>query len=66
MILKELRKQRDLTLKQLSEKSGIHLVQLSKYEHGKLKLENMSLKNAIKLADALDCRPEDFLDYIKK
>ena len=62
MRLKELRKRCNFTLKELSEKTGINLVQLSDYERGKLKLENMTLKNAVKLAVALDCRPEDFLD----
>lgn len=66
MALKAIRQDPGLTLKELSEKSGIHIVQLAKYERGVSKLENMSLKNAVTLARALDCRPEDFLPLNKK
>lgn len=66
MRLKTIRQERGLTLKELSEKSGIHFVQLSKYETGVSKLENMSLKNAVILAHALECQPEDFLDSYEK
>ena len=61
MGLKEIRKTRNMTQKVLSEKSGVHHVKIAQYETGKLKVENMALKNAVKLAKALDCAPEDLI-----
>ncbi len=61
MGLKEMRKNRGLTLKALSEKSGMHAVQIAQYESGRRKIENMSLKNAKKLIEALDCTLNDLL-----
>ncbi len=61
MGLRELRKARGYTLKTLSEKSGVHLVRIAQYEAGKLKVENMSLRNALRLSKALDCAPEELI-----
>lgn len=61
MGLRELRKARGLTLKALGEKSGVHWVKIAQYETGKLNVENMSLKNAVKLSAALGCSPEQFM-----
>ena len=54
--LKNLRKERNLSIKELSERSGVSVVQISNYEH------NRYVPNAInvnKLADALGCSYED-------
>ncbi|MBQ0079711.1 MAG: helix-turn-helix transcriptional regulator [Eubacterium sp.] len=61
MTLKELRQTKGLTLKALGAASGVHPVKISQYESGTLNIENMSLKNAARLADALGCDPRDFL-----
>ncbi len=61
MGLKERRLAKGLTLKQLSELSGVHYMKIHQIESGKIKPENVTLKNAIKLAKALDCSPEDIL-----
>lgn len=61
MSLKELRLSQGLTLQALSEKSGVHSVKICQIEMGKIKPENMSLKNALRLADALGCHPRDLL-----
>lgn len=61
MGLKDLRRAKGFTLKALSEKSGVHWVKIAQYEAGKLKVENMSLRNALKLSKALDCKPEDLI-----
>ena len=61
MSLKELRLSQGLTLQALSEKSGVHAVKICQIEMGKIKPENMSLKNALRLADALGCHPRDLL-----
>ena len=61
MGLRTLRKAAGLTLQQLAEKSGVHFVKIQQIETGKIKPENITLRNAIKLAKALNCRPEDIM-----
>lgn len=61
MSLKEQRKNKGLTLKALAEKSGVHFVKIAQIEAGTIKAENMSLKNALKLSEALGCEPKDLL-----
>lgn len=53
--LKELRKFMNMTQKELAEKSGINLRQIQKYEYGEYDTSKMMLRNAIALADALEC-----------
>lgn len=42
-----------MTQKELSEKSGINIRQIQKYESGESDIGNMTLKNALAVADAL-------------
>ena len=51
----------EMTQKELSEKSGVNIRQIQKYESGEYNPENMTLKNAISLAEALDCDVKDLL-----
>ena len=50
-----------MTQKELSEKSGINIRQIQKYESGEYDTGNMTLKNAVSLAKALECSAEDLL-----
>ena len=61
MGLREKRLEKELTLKKLAELSGIHYMKIQQIETGKIKPENMTLKNAVKLANALDCSTKDLL-----
>ena len=61
MGLREKRLEKGLTLQQLAELSGVHYVKIHQIETGKIKPENVTLKNALKLAKALGCKPEDIL-----
>ena len=61
MGLREKRLEKGLTLHQLAELSGVHYVKIHQIETGKIKPENVTLKNALKLAKALGCKPEDIL-----
>lgn len=61
MGLREKRLEKGWTLKELSKRSGVHLVKIQQIESGKIKAENMSLRNARKLADALGCSTKDLL-----
>lgn len=53
MGLQELRKQRGLTQRELSARTGIAQPNIAKYESGISDIGNMTLRNAIKLADTL-------------
>lgn len=50
-----------LTQKALAEASGVNIRQIQKYESGEYDCGNMTLKNAVALAKALDCDAEDLL-----
>lgn len=62
MSLKEQRKKKNMTLHELADKSGVHYVKIHQIESGRIKAENMALKNGLKLSDALDCHPRDLLE----
>lgn len=61
MSLKEQRKKKGMTLHELADKSGVHYIKIHQIESGKIKAENMILKNGLKLSDALGCHPKDLL-----
>ena len=50
-----------MTQKKLAEKSGVNIRQIQKYESGEYDTGNMTLKNAIALAKALECEVKDLL-----
>lgn len=50
-----------MTQKELSEKSGVNIRQIQKYESGEYDVGNMTLKNAILLSEALECDVRDLL-----
>lgn len=51
----------ELTQKELAEKSGVNIRQIQRYESGASGCENMTLKNAIAIADVLECDVRDLL-----
>lgn len=51
----------EMTQKELAEKTGINIRLIQKYESGESSTENMSLKNALLLANALECDVKDLL-----
>lgn len=62
MTLKELRKKAGLTQLQLAEKSGVNVRQIRRIELETSKIENVTLINAKRLADALGVKPEELLN----
>ncbi len=62
MGLREKRLAKGLTLKQLAELSGVHYMKIHQIETGKIKPENITLRNAVKLAEALGCTPGELLN----
>ena len=56
-----LRKSRGMTQKELADKSGVNIRQIQKYEHGDLDVNNMTLVNAQRLAEALGVTSDDLL-----
>lgn len=53
--VKSLRVSRGITQKELAERSNINIRQIQKYEYGEYDTGKMMLRNAIALADALEC-----------
>lgn len=62
MGLREKRLAKGLTLKQLAELSGVHYMKIHQIETGKIKPENITLRNAVKLTEALECTPGELLN----
>lgn len=56
MGLAELRKNKNLTQRELAERAGISNVTIANYERGDRDTGNMTLRNAIRIADALKVR----------
>lgn len=50
-----------MTQKELAEKSGVNIRQIQKYESGEYDVGNMTLKNALAIAGALECEVKDLL-----
>lgn len=61
MGLRNLRKAKGYTLKGLAAISGVNYMKIHQIETGKINPQNIALKTAVKLATALDCKPEDIL-----
>lgn len=59
--LARLRVERGLGLRELAEKSGVNIRQIQGVEAGASKIENVSLKNALALADALGVHPRELI-----
>lgn len=59
--LKKLRLQRCLTMQQLSDASGVNIRQIARIECGESKMSNVTLGNALALADALGVDVRDLL-----
>lgn len=62
MSLEKLRRDAGLSLHALAAKSGVNYMKIHQIEKGKIKVENITLRTAQKLANALDCEPKDLLD----
>ena len=61
-MLKTLRKAAGMTQGDLAAASGINIRQIQKIETGEIQVENITLKNAKSLADALHVSIDSLLD----
>ena len=61
MSLEQKRKEAGLTLHALADKSGVNFMKIHQIERGKINVENITLRTALKLAQALECHPRDFI-----
>ena len=52
-----------LTQKELAERSNINIRQVQKYEYGEYDTGKMMLRNAIALADALECDVRELMEH---
>ena len=62
MTLAKLRKDAGLTLHQLAALSGVNYQKIWQIENGVIKSENITLRTAQKLANALCVEPKDLLN----
>lgn len=62
MALKDLRQAAGMTQAALAEKSGVNIRQIRKIELGEIKIGNITLQNAARLAGALGVSAEALLD----
>ena len=62
MGLREKRLAKGLTLKQLAELSGVHYMKIHQIETGKIKPENITLRNAVKFGEGLGGTPGELLN----
>ena len=60
-MLKSLRQAAGLTQSALASRSGINLRQIQKIEAGEIKMENITLQTAARLAQALGITMEELL-----
>ena len=61
MGLRELRTAKGLTLKALAKISGVNYMKIHQIETGKINVENITLRTAIKLIRALNCSATELL-----
>lgn len=61
MGLKDERLKLGFTLHGLADKSGVNYMKIYQIENDIIKVDNITLRNAIKLSKALDIKPEDLL-----
>lgn len=59
--LKKLRTEKNLTQKQLADASGVNIRQIQRIENGEGDMSNVTLGNAVKLADALGVDVKELL-----
>ena len=62
MALKDLRQAAGMTQAALAEKSGVNIRQIRKIELGEIKIRNITLQNAVRLAGALGVSIEALLE----
>ena len=60
--LRNVRRSRGLTVRQLSEKTGISFRSLEKYESGELNIDGPKLKTLCKITLVLGCKITDILE----
>jgi DNA-binding Xre family transcriptional regulator len=51
----------EMSQKELSEKSGVNIRQIQRYESSSSDIGNMTLRNAISIAKALECEVQDLI-----
>ena len=59
--IKEVREQKNLSRKELSEISGIHYKKVTDYENNYVRTENITVGNLYRIAQALDCKIDDLI-----
>lgn len=66
MTIKEYRTARGLTQQQLADTAGLNRSQIQKLERGEIRIGNITLANAARLAYALGIKIEDLIENQEK
>ena len=66
MTIREARKAKGLTIKQLSDLCGVAPTQIQAVETGKSEPGNMNARNLLAIAKALDANPYEFINSTKE
>ena len=66
MTIREARKAKGLTIKQLSDLCGVAPTQIQAVETGKSEPGNMDARNLLAIAKALDANPYEFIKLTKE
>lgn len=59
--IREFRKSKKMTQKQLAEAAELHIRRIAALEHGEVLFSNTTVRNAMKIAEALGCKVEDLV-----
>ena len=59
--IKKLRLEKGISRKELAELSGVHYNKISDYENNYTNIENVTLGNLYRIANALDCTIDDLI-----
>ena len=60
--LKSIREYRDMTQRELAEKSGVRLRMIQEYEQGRKDINKAEAIKIYKMAEALDCDMKDIME----
>lgn len=66
MMIKEKRKEKELTQKELADLVGIEVRNIRRIESGEAKMSNLRFENAIGLSEALDIDLHELAKYAKE
>ncbi len=59
--IKEIREEKGMSRKELAESSGVHYKKITDYENEYIQIENITIGNLYRIAQALGCIVDDLI-----